>query len=400
MRSVCFYFEVHQPHRLKWFWPDSRSAGFGRYFDDNVNREIFRRVAEKCYLPANRTMLELIDENEGKLKLSMSVTGTLLSQCERWGEDVLETFRDLADTGCMEFIDETYYHSLASLFDSGDEFTDQVMEHRTAMSNLLGVEPQVLRNTELLYNNSIAALAEKMGYKAILTEGIERVLEGRSPNHVYKARDGSIAVLLRNYKLSDDIGYRFSSRWWEEYPLTANKWADWVSRSAGETANIFMDYETFGEHQWADTGIFAFLRALPGEVMDRGVQFLTPSETIGRYAPAGDIDIGDFSTISWADIERDTSAWLGNDMQRRCFEEAKLLGPYVKATGDPELLKIWKHLLTSDHYYYMSTKWLGDGDVHSYFSIHSSPYDAGINFMAAMMDFKEMVFRRLKEIRH
>jgi alpha-amylase len=396
MKSVCFYFEVHQPYRLKWFWPDSRSAGFERYFDNDVNMEIFRRVAQKCYLPANRTILELIDESNGSLKLSMSVTGTLLSQCERWGEDVLETFRDLAETGCVEFIDETYYHSLASLFESGDEFIDQVMEHRKTISDLLGVEPEVFRNTELLYNNSIAALAEKMGYKAILMEGIERVLEGRSPNHVYKAAGSNIAVLLRNYKLSDDIGYRFSSRWWEEYPLTADKWADWVSRSTGETANIFMDYETFGEHQWADSGIFAFLRALPGEVMDRGVQFLTPSETIGRYAPAGDIDVGDFSTISWADIERDTSAWLGNDMQRRCFEEAKLLGPYVKATGDQELIKIWKHLLTSDHYYYMSTKWLGDGDVHSYFSIHSSPYDAGVNFMAVMMDFKEMVFRKLK----
>ncbi|KXS43869.1 MAG: Alpha-amylase [Methanolobus sp. T82-4] len=397
MRSVCFYFELHQPHRLKWFWPDKRISGFNRYFDNDINKEIFRRVSEKCYLPANQTILELIDDTSGEFRVSMSVTGTLLSQCESWGGDVLESFRDLAQTGCVEFIDETYYHSIAALFESRQEFIEEVKEHRRVMSELLGITPEVFRNTELMYNNTIAGAAAEMGYKAILTEGIERVLGGRSPNHVYKAKSSDIAVLLRNYKLSDDIGYRFSSQWWEEYPLTAGKWADWVSQSSGETANIFMDYETFGEHQWTDTGIFEFLRAVPGEVTDRGISFLTPSQTIEKYSPAGEIDVGDFSTISWADIERDTSAWLGNDMQRRCFEEAKLLEPYVKASGDKELIKIWKHLLTSDHYYYMSTKWLGDGDVHSYFSIHESPYDAAVNFMAVMMDFKEKVFMELKE---
>ncbi|WP_406657794.1 glycoside hydrolase family 57 protein [Methanolobus sp. ZRKC2] len=397
MKSLCFYFEVHQPHRLKWFWPDKRSSGFERYFDTEINKEIFRRVSEKCYLPANRSILELIDATEGKFRVSMSVTGTLLNQCERWGEDVLDTFRDLADTGCVEFLDETYYHSIASLFESWEEFIEEVKEHRMTTSELLGLEPEVFRNTELMYNNGISKLVAELGYKGILTEGIERVLGGRSPDHVYKAKDSNIAVLLRNYKLSDDIGYRFSSRWWEEYPLTADKWADWVSRSFGETGNIFMDYETFGEHQWEDTGIFEFLKMLPSEVLDRGVRFLTPSQTIKNYTPVGEIDVGDFSTISWADVERDTSAWLGNDMQRRCFEEAKLLGPYVKATGDKELIRTWKHLLTSDHYYYMSTKWLGDGDVHSYFSIHNSPYDAAVNFMAVMMDFKEKVFEKLRE---
>ncbi|MBN2110851.1 MAG: glycoside hydrolase family 57 protein [Methanosarcinaceae archaeon] len=396
MKSLCFYFEVHQPCRLKWFWPDKGTGGFDRYFDNDTNREIFRKVSDKCYLPANRTILELIDTTCGEFRVSMSVTGTLLSQCESWGEDVLDTFRDLAQTGCVEFLDETYYHSIASLFESRDEFIEEVKEHRRAMTQLLGVRPEVFRNTELMYNNSIAGSAAELGYRGILSEGIERVLGSRSPNHVYKAKGSDISVLLRNYKLSDDIGYRFSSRWWEEYPLTADKWADWASRSFGETGNIFMDYETFGEHQWKETGIFEFLRALPGEVHDRGLRFLTPSQTIESYAPAGEIDVGDFSTISWADNERDTSAWLGNDMQRRCFEEAKLLGPYVKATGDEELIRIWKHLLTSDHYYYMSTKWLGDGDVHSYFSIHSSPYDAAVNFMAVIVDFKEMVFTRLQ----
>ncbi|WP_406661188.1 glycoside hydrolase family 57 protein [Methanolobus sp. ZRKC3] len=394
MRSICFYFEVHQPYRLKWFWPEG-SGGFGRYFDEELNKEIFLRVANKCYLPANNTLLKLIDETNGRFKFSMSVTGTLLSQCEKWDDDTLQSFRDLADTGCVEFIDETYYHSLASLFESKTEFVEEVREHRDITSELLGFEPEVFRNTELLYNNSVASLAQEMGYKAILTEGVDRLLGMRSPNHVYKAAGSNIAVLLRNFKLSDDIGYRFSSRLWEEHPLTADKWARWVSSAMGDTANIFMDYETFGEHQWEDTGIFEFLKAMPGEVLDKGVQFFTPSMTVDRYAPVGEIDVGDFSTISWADIERDTSAWLGNDMQRRCFEEMKLLEPYVRSTADPELIRIWKHLLTSDHYYYMSTKWLGDGDVHSYFSIHTTPYDAAVNFMAVVMDFKTRVFEKL-----
>ncbi|MDG6243802.1 MAG: glycoside hydrolase family 57 protein [Methanolobus sp.] len=394
MNSICLFFEVHQPYRLRWFWPDEKQ-GFERYFDEKVNREIFCKVAKKCYLPANQTLLELIDRTEGDFRASMSVTGTLLEQCSQWGEDVLDSFRDLAQTGSVEFLDETCYHSLASLFESKEEFIDQVREHKDLISGLLGVTPRVFRNTEMLYNNSIADIANAMGYKAILTEGIERILEGRSPDHVYRAKDSDIAVLLRNYKLSDDIGYRFSSRWWEEYPLTATKWADWASRNPGETLNIFMDYETFGEHQWEETGIFDFLRALPGEVKDRGMRFLTASQTIGTYSPVGEIDVGDFSTISWADIERDTSAWLGNDMQRRCLEEMKILEGYVKRTKDSELLRIWKHMLTSDHYYYMSTKWLGDGDVHSYFSIHSSPYDAAVNFMAALNDFKARVFRKL-----
>ncbi|MBP2030683.1 alpha-amylase [Methanohalophilus levihalophilus] len=397
MTSVCMYFQLHQPYRLKWFWPDE-SKGFERYFDVAINSSIFEKVAEKCYLPATNTLLQLIDQNGGDFKFSVSVTGTLLSQCEQWGSEVLECFRDLADSGYVEFLDETNYHSLAGLFDDKEEFIEEVKAHNETITGLLGMKPQVFRNTELLYNNSIAKTVSEMGYKAILTEGVDSLLESRSSNYVYEANNCDIAVLLRNYKLSDDIGYRFSAKWWEEYPLTADKWAKWASFEKGDSINIFMDFETFGEHQWADTGIFDFLRALPSEVLDRDMDFKTPSEVVDDYKPAGKIDVGDFSTISWADMERDTSAWLGNDMQRRCFEEAKLLGSYVKKTRDPELISIWKHLLTSDHYYYMSTKWLGDGDVHSYFSIHTSPYDAAINFMAVMMDFKARVFRKLSEI--
>ncbi|MFQ6063767.1 MAG: glycoside hydrolase family 57 protein [Methanosarcinales archaeon] len=398
MASICIYFQVHQPHRLRWFWPGDQLHGFDRYFDNSANKEIFNKVANKCYWPTNNIILELIDRYKD-FKVSFSITGTLLNQCEKWDPDLLETFKQMANSGQIEFLDETYYHSLASLFEDKTEFKEQILQHRDSMRSLFGYTPKVFRNTELLYNNSIAKIAEELGYKAILTEGIERVLEWRSPNFVYKAKNSNIRVLMRNYRLSDDIGYRFSARWWEEYPLTAEKWATWASGVEGEVLNIFMDYETFGEHQWPDTGIFQFLRAFPEKVLERRLSFITPSEAVQKYNPVAEIDVGDFSTISWADIERDTSAWLGNDMQRRCFEEIKLLKPYVKKTQDQELINIWKTLQTSDHYYYMCTKWMADGDVHSYFSVHASPYDAAINFMAIVMDFKEKVFEKLKEVR-
>ncbi|MEA1984903.1 MAG: glycoside hydrolase family 57 protein [Euryarchaeota archaeon] len=397
MTSVCMYFEIHQPHRLRWFWPD-HGTGFNRYFDEQKNREIFEKVADKCYRPANNTLLDAIDAHDGDFKFSVSITGTLLSQCEQWGEDVLDTFRQMADSGCVEFLDETNYHSLAGLFDDKGEFIEQIKEHHDLVSDLLGVKPQVFRNTELLYNNSIAKIISELGYKAILAEGVEHLLGWRSSNYVYKAKDCDIPVLMRDFKLSDDIGYRFSARWWSEYPLTADKWASWASEVEGDTINIFMDYETFGEHQWKETGIFEFLLAFPEEVIQKGLVFNTPSEVVDMYRPVAEIDVGDFSTISWADVERDTSAWLGNDMQRRCFEEMKLLEVYVKRTGDEELIRIWKHLLTSDHYYYMCTKSLADGDVHSYFSIHSSPFDAAVNFMSVLMDFKAQVFKQLNEM--
>ncbi|MDI9395181.1 MAG: glycoside hydrolase family 57 protein [Euryarchaeota archaeon] len=397
MTSLCMYFQVHQPFRLRMFWPDDRS-GFLRYFDERSNREIFERVARKCYIPANRALLESLDEHKGEFRFSLSISGTLLEQCELWGKEVLESFRQLAETGAVEILEETFHHSLSSLFEDKTEFIEEVKKHREMVSDLLGVKPQVFRNTELLYNNTIAEIVSKLGYKAILTEGTDHILEGRSPNVLYKAKVSGLPILLRNYKLSDDIGYRFSSRWWEGYPLTAEKWASWASGVKGDCINIFMDYETFGEHQWRETGIFDFMEKLPGEVLKNGMEFSTPVELTRKYSPVAEIDIGDLSTISWADMERDASAWLGNDMQRRCFEEIKLLEPFVKKTKDPEILRIWQHLLTSDHYYYMCTKWLGDGDVHSYFSVHSTPFEAAVNFMAVLMDFKAQVFKKLSRM--
>lgn len=397
MTSVCIYFQAHQPFRLRRFWPDDRS-GFFRYFDERSNKEIFERVARKCYIPTNQLLLDLLDRCEGEFRFSLSVTGTLLEQCELWGKDALEGFRQMAETGSVEFLDESFYHSLSSLFDDKTEFIEEIKEHRELMFDLLGVKPQVFRNTELLYNNTIAELVSDLGYRAILTEGADHMLDGRSPNVLYRAKGSGLPIIFRNYKLSDDIGYRFSARWWEGYPLTAEKWASWASGIKEDCVNIFMDYETFGEHQWEETGIFSFLEKLPEEVLRTQMSFNTPIELVEKYSPVAEIDIGDFSTISWADMERDTSAWLGNDMQRRCFEEIKLLEPFVRKTGDSEILRIWKHLLTSDHYYYMCTKWLGDGDVHSYFSVHSTPFDAAVNFMAVLMDFKAQVFRKLSAI--
>ncbi|MCO5380770.1 MAG: glycoside hydrolase family 57 protein [Methanosarcina barkeri] len=397
MTSVCMCFQVHQPFRLRRFWPDDRS-GFFRYFDERSNREIFERVARKCYIPANRVLLDSLDEHRGEFRFSLSVTGTLLEQCELWGKDVLEGFRQMAETGAVEFLDETFYHSLSSLFEDKTEFIEEIKEHRESIFDLLGVKPQVFRNTELLYNNTIAKIVSDLGYRAILTEGADHMLDGRSPNVLYRAKGSGLPIIFRNYKLSDDIGYRFSARWWEGYPLTAEKWALWASGINEDCVNIFMDYETFGEHQWEETGIFTFLQELPGEVLKTRLNFSTPLEIVEKYSSVAEVDVGDSSTISWADTERDTSAWLGNDMQRRCLEEMKLLESFVKKTGDPEILRIWKHLLTSDHYYYMCTKWLGDGDVHSYFSVHSTPFDAAVNFMAVLMDFKAQVFRKLSTL--
>lgn len=397
MTSVCMCFQVHQPFRLRRFWPDDRS-GFFRYFDERSNREIFERVARKCYIPANRVLLDSLDEHRGEFRFSLSVTGTLLEQCELWGKDVLEGFRQMAETGAVEFLDETFYHSLSSLFEDKTEFIEEIKEHRESLFDLLGVKPQVFRNTELLYNNTIAKIVSDLGYRAILTEGADHMLDGRSPNVLYRAKGSGLPIIFRNYKLSDDIGYRFSARWWEGYPLTAEKWALWASGINEDCVNIFMDYETFGEHQWEETGIFTFLQELPREVLKTRLNFSTPLEIVEKYSSLAEVDVGDSSTISWADTERDTSAWLGNDMQRRCLEEMKLLEPFVKKTGDPEILRIWKHLLTSDHYYYMCTKWLGDGDVHSYFSVHSTPFDAAVNFMAVLMDFKAQVFRKLSTL--
>lgn len=393
--DICFYFQVHQPMRLapfSVFSSDQGEATFERYFDHALNREILHKVASKCYLPTNALLLEAL-ERHPELKISFSITGVFLEQAQLYAPEVVDSFQSLARTGRVEFLSETYYHSLSSLFPTPEEFGAQVALHRKAIAPLCP-DPKVFRNTESMFSNDIALWAERMGYRGIMTEGLDQMLGWRSPTYTYAVKGcSSIRALLRHYKLSDDIGYRFSQKSWNEWPLTAPKYARWLSALEGDCANLFMDYETFGEHHWADTGIFSFLENLFGEVgKHRHLSFATPSEVAARHAPRGEVDCP--AVISWADAERDTSAWLGNDMQRAAFSELTALEGPVKALGDADVLRVWRHLQNSDHLYYCSTKSLSDQDVHNYFSPYESPFDSFINYMNVLQDLKGVVAQR------
>ncbi len=380
MPAVCFYFQVHQPMRLRHYTVFDTDHN---YFDDYKNSAICRKVANKCYLPTNRLLLSLIREYEGRFKVAFSLTGILLEQLERFCPEVISTFDALAQTGHVEFLAETYYHSLSFLY-SRQEFLEQVDKHIETIRYYFGQTPRVFRNTELIYNNDLAQTIESLGrFDGILCEGADHVLGFRRPNFVYRPKGCQrLRLLMKNYALSDDIAFRFSNRHWTEWPLTAEKFAGWISQinGCGHVVNLFMDYETFGEHQWADTGIFEFLRHLPAEILKHpDNSFLTPSEVISRYPVMDSIDVPHL--ISWADTERDLSAWLGNAMQSSAIYELYRLEQAVKATGDMDLLADWRRLQTSDHFYYMCTKWFADGDVHKYFNPYDSPYESYINFM-------------------
>jgi alpha-amylase len=380
MPSVCFYFQVHQPYRLR------RYSVFDTdryYFDDHHNADIVRRVAERCYLPANVAMLDTIRRSDGKFRVSYSITGVALEQFESVAPQVIASFQQLAETGCVEFLSETYYHSLAFLF-SRDEFREQIDLHRQKIKSLFDQSPQVFRNTELIYNNDLAHFIANLGYRACLAEGAESVLGSRSPNRLYHPPHAhGLNLLLKNYRLSDDIAFRFSNRNWEQWPLTATKFANWVNQinDEGDVCNLFMDYETFGEHQWAQTGIFEFLQELPAEILKLSTknEFLTPSLIVDRHRSAGELDVQHMT--SWADTERDVSAWLGNAMQSNALNELYKLEGALKEKGDELLLRDWRRIQSSDHFYYMCTKYWADGEVHKYFSPYESPYDSYINFM-------------------
>jgi alpha-amylase len=380
MPSVCFYFQVHQPVRLRHYTVFDKND---QYFDDIKNSSICRKVANKCYLPANRLLLNLIRRFDGRFRIAYSVTGLLLEQIERYSPEVLSTFDALAETGCVEFLAETYYHSLSFLY-SRNEFVEQINKHIEAINYFFGQRPRIFRNTELIYNNDLAGLIESMGcFDAIITEGADHILGYRSPNFVYQPKDcNHLKLLLKNYSLSDDIAFRFSNRNWAQWPLTADKFARWISNvnGNGNVVNLFMDYETFGEHQWEDTGIFDFMRHLPEEVLRHpDNNFKTPSEVIQSYGSADTVDVPHI--ISWADTERDLSAWLGNAMQSNAIHELYRIEKKIKDTKNEEIIGDWRKLQTSDHFYYMCTKYFADGDVHKYFNPYDSPYDSYINFM-------------------
>ena len=391
MLSACIYFEVHQPMRLNRFSVfniGEENSPLSRYFDSKLNQEIFEKVARKCYLPTNNLLLNLINEFDGRFRISFSLTGTFVEYCEQFMPEVIDSFKELFRTGAVDFIEETYFHSLSSLYDDLDEFEEQVKMHGLMINRIFGYRPKIFRNTEAIYDNRIAKKVEEMGYKGIITEGTEKILGWRSPNYIYKSSNANMKVLLRNYTLSDDVGFRFSARHWPGYPLTADKYAHWMSHCEGDLVNLFMDYETFGEHQWTETGIFDFLRHLPGEILNhQNLDFVTVSEAVERYQPTGEIDVP--WAISWADEDRDVSTWLGNDMQVACFNELKNIGKKIKEQGNPSLLHTWRLLQTSDHLYYVSTKGLADGDVHAYFNHYDTPYDGFINYMNILQDLKQ-----------
>lgn len=392
-RAVVLYLHVHQPLRIRQYrvFDTARSH---TYFDDpnpasDLNNErILRKVADKSYRPMNALLKKLLAAHPD-FKLSLSITGTFIEQAERWTPEVLEDFKDLAATGKVEVLAETYYHSLA-FFYSRAEFERQVELHQQKIHDLFGVTPTVFRNTELAYNDSLAQWADDKGFKGILAEGWDPILGWRSPNYVYRPTGTkNISLLLKNYRLSDDLAFRFSDKAWSEFPLTVDAYSEWANAATNGSplVNLFMDYETFGEHQWSETGIFDFFEGFVKKwLQDPGHTFYTTSDAINAIAPVDEISMP--STVTWADTERDLTAWLGNSMQQEALRYLYALEADILRTDDDTLIADWRRLQTSDHVYYMCTKWFRDGDVHAYFSPYESPYEAFLYFMNALRDIR------------
>jgi len=392
-RGITLYLHVHQPYRVREYSVFDTSIDHNYFYDPDSqsnrnNQKILNKVADKSYRPMN-ALLEKLLQKHPEFKVSLSITGTFIEQAQAWAPDVIESFQRLVKTGQVEIVTETYYHSLA-FFYSRTEFERQVEAHRAKIRELFGVETNVFRNTELSYNDELAKWADGYGFKGILAEGWDPILEWRSPNFVYSPEGTeNIALLLKNYKLSDDLAFRFSNRAWQEWPLTVDKYNSWVESSIYDQplVNLFMDYETFGEHQWEDTGIFSFFE----EFVDRWLEnpdntFYTVSEAIEANKPVGKLSMP--YTVTWADSERDLTAWLGNSMQHEAMRHLYSLEDDVIRSGDGDLIADWRKLQTSDHAYYMCTKWFTDGDVHAYFSPYSSPYDAFLYYINAIRDVR------------
>lgn len=390
-KAIVLYLHVHQPYRVRSYTIFDAGVNHNYfdapYEDPTSNERIIHKVAKKSYLPTNKKLLELLHRHP-EFRVSLSITGTVVEQLERWAPEALQSFKDLCATGRVEIVAETYYHSLAFFF-SRPEFEAQVEMHRKKVQEVFGQTPTVFRNTEFAYNNDLAYWADRAGYKAILAEGWDKVLGWRSPNFVYQPTyTNNLKLLLKNYKLSDDLAFRFGNQQWSEWPLTAQKYTHWLNNSPNATNfNLFMDYETFGEHQWAETGIFDFLDQLPAEWLKTHENtFMTVSEAADAHQPVDTIDTP--QTTTWADTERDLSAWLGNSMQTSAIRALYELQQPVLASQDPVLISDWRKLQTSDHVYYMCTKWFRDGDIHAYFSPYDNPYDAFITFMNAYHDMR------------
>jgi len=392
-KSIVLYLHVHQPYRIRHYTVFDAALKHdyfnSEYRSNASNERVLKKVAQKSYLPTNKTLLRLMNKHP-EFKLSLSITGTVLEQLELWAPEALRSFQELCATGRVEIVAETYHHSLA-FFYSLSEFETQVKMHETIIEKLFNQKPKVFRNTELAYNNELAKWAENNGYKGILAEGWDPILGWRNPNFVYRpAGTKDISLLMKNYQLSDDLAFRFSDKNWSEWPLTSEKYVNWINANQqAQNINLFMDYETFGEHQWEDSGIFDFLDHLPAEwLKHEGNDFKTVSEIINESEPVDEIDVP--NTITWADTERDLSAWLGNPMQKNSIELLYDLRDNIHKTHDLELIEDWRRLQTSDHFYYMCTKYFNDGDIHAYFSPYDSPYEAHMNFMNA---YRDIVYR-------
>ena len=384
-KSVCLYFQVHQPTRLRLY----RFFDIGKdshYYDDYTDRTILHRIAQRCYLPMNQLLLDLIKKYGKDFKVTFSITGSALEQFDRYEPDVVRSFKELADTGCVEFLAETYYHSLASLANEG-EFRHQVEKHVKAIEDHFGVTPKAFRNTELVYSDTIGRQVYDLGFKTMLTEGARHILGWKSPHFVYSnPLKSGLKPLLRDYQLSDDIAFRFSDKGWKDWPLTTDKFLSWLNSADGEIINLFMDYETFGEHQKEASGIFDFMRYLPEAVIgDGGFEFTTPTLATRKHKPVAEIEVPD--PISWADEERDVTAWLGNELQQDAFNKLYEQSEKLALLNNAVLWEDFGHLQESDHLYYMSTKFFSDGEVHSYFNPYNTPYEAFINYMNALSDF-------------
>jgi len=387
MPAVCFYFQVHQPFRIRRF----RFAEVGlrhSYFDDAKNALILDKVARKSYLKTNQLLCEMMEQYGSKFRVSFSISGVALEQMRLYAPEVLQSFQRLVAKGQVELLSETYHHSLASLYDC-EEFVAEVDLHRQAIRQHFEIEPEVFRNTELIYSDEIGRMVNDLGFRAVLAEGADDILAWRSPCYLYRHPDRDLAILTKHYRLSDDIAFRFSNRAWESFPLLAETFASWIHRNSGsgDVVNLFMDYETFGEHQWEETGIFSFFRQLPAEILKRpDWEFLTPSEVLAKVPVRAALSFP--RIVSWADKERDVSAWVGNEMQQRALREVYALREQVFKRNNAAILRTWRRLLTSDHFYYMCTKFFSDGDVHAYFSPFKSPYQAFLSYMAILEDFR------------
>jgi len=384
-KSICLYFQVHQPTRLRLY----RFFDIGRdshYYDDFTDRTILQRIARRCYLPMNKLLLDLIEKHKGDFKVTFSITGSALEQFDRYEPEVIDSFRKLADTGCVEFLAETYYHSLASLA-SASEFKHQVEKHSKAIEDHFGVKPTAFRNTELIYSDAIGKQVYDLGFKTMLTEGAKHILGWKSPDYIYTdPLQKHLKLLLRNYTLSDDIAFRFSDKGWKDWPLTGEKFLSWLKAADGDIVNLFMDYETFGEHQKEASGIFEFMRYMPEALLgDGSFEFTTPTLAARKLKAIAEIEVPD--AISWADEERDITAWLGNELQQDAYNKLYEQTEKLSLVNDPVLWEDFGHLQESDHFYYMSTKFFSDGEVHSYFNPYNTPYEAFINYMNALSDF-------------